>query len=298
MPDKPWEQAGIQAAGQLAGTAMGMLAGGIENKRQLKQQKKLNKMNFEQHKLYTDYNTKAQMEMWERTNYKAQMDQLKKAGLNPALMYEGGGAGGTTQAATGGEAQATATRGTETIQGMGMGLQMGMMQAQLRLINAQAKKAEADAELTAGAQTGNIEADTENKILQAIILEYTGKEAKSVYENVKEPNRAIEAKTYQDEMEARQGVAGTIYELWVDGKLKEKGLAEIEAIALGNAKSRAEKAKIMQEIDLLEANLKGKNIENAIAELEMKMQKQTGVDKASPTWMKVLARLYIGLMGK
>lgn len=43
--------------------------------------------------------------MWNETNYKAQREQLKRAGLNPALMYGmGGGAGGTTQSGSGGSA--------------------------------------------------------------------------------------------------------------------------------------------------------------------------------------------------
>ena len=35
-------------------------------------------------------------EMWEKTNYDAQVEQMKKAGLSPALMYGQAGAGGGT----------------------------------------------------------------------------------------------------------------------------------------------------------------------------------------------------------
>ena len=35
-------------------------------------------------------------EMWEKTNYAAQIEQMKKAGLSPALMYGQAGAGGGT----------------------------------------------------------------------------------------------------------------------------------------------------------------------------------------------------------
>ena len=37
---------------------------------------------------------KHQLEMWEKTNYPAQVAQMRKAGLNPALMYGQAGAGG------------------------------------------------------------------------------------------------------------------------------------------------------------------------------------------------------------
>ena len=35
-------------------------------------------------------------EMWEKTNYAAQIEQMKKANLSPALMYGQAGAGGGT----------------------------------------------------------------------------------------------------------------------------------------------------------------------------------------------------------
>jgi len=45
-----------------------------------------------------------QMDMWNKTNYGAQVEHMKNAGLNPALMYKGAGAGGTTGSQTGGSA--------------------------------------------------------------------------------------------------------------------------------------------------------------------------------------------------
>ena len=41
-----------------------------------------------------DLGHKQQMQMWEDTNYAAQREQLRKAGLNPAMIYGGGGEGG------------------------------------------------------------------------------------------------------------------------------------------------------------------------------------------------------------
>lgn len=298
MPENPWMQTAANAGQSAIGGILGFALGGLENKRQRKQQRKLNDIQFEAHRKFTEYDNAQQMKMWEATNYKAQMEQLRKAGLNPALIYEGSGAGGTTQASSGGEAAVQASRGSETIQGMGMGLQMGMMKAQLDLMRAQTEKTKAEAAKTAGVDTANVAADTANKQLEAIILKYTGKEQKDVYELVTSPNREIQAQTYQSEMEARTGVAGTIYELWVEGKLKEQSLAQIESIVLANAKTREERNKIIKDIELLEQNIKGAKIGNVIADLEAKIQSQTGVDKASPAWMKVLARLFVGLTGK
>ena len=46
-----------------------------------------------------------QYQQWLRTNYPKQIEMMKKAGLNPALMYAKGGPGGTTGSQTGGGAK-------------------------------------------------------------------------------------------------------------------------------------------------------------------------------------------------
>lgn len=42
------------------------------------------------------YNQDLAKEMWDYTNFENQKEHMKKAGLNPALMYAKGGPGGTT----------------------------------------------------------------------------------------------------------------------------------------------------------------------------------------------------------
>lgn len=294
------QQLGMQAASNAVGGIMGLALGSINDKRQLKQQGKLQKQQIAGNKEMIDYQMAKELQMWQNTNYGPQMEQLKKAGLNPGLIYGmSGGGGATTGNATASVQGTSAPQGGREIQDMvGMGMQMQLLQAQKEVLQTQAEKNRADAAKTAGVDTANVQADTENKILQKIITEYTGKEAKDIYEQVSSPNRQIQAKTYQDELEARQGVAGNIYELWTEGKLKDKSIAEIEQILLGNAKSRAEKAKIMSEIDLLDQNIKGAQLDNIIRELETRLQTQTGIDRNSPAWMKVLGRLFVQLFNK
>lgn len=289
-------QLGMQTASQAIGAGMGMILGEYNDKRQLRQQERLQKLQIEGQKEMSDYNLKRQMNMWEMTNYKAQVEQLKKAGLNPALMYGMSGGGGTTaNASPGNVSGASAPQGGGEIQQMiGMGLQNA---AQLRLINAQAENIEADTK-NKSAGTENIQADTENKILQKVITEFTGKEAKDTYEKIKSPNRSIEAKTYEDELAARQGVAGTIYDLWVSGQLEQKSMAEIEEILLRNAKTRQETKNIHRTIDLIEENIKGAKLDNIIKELESKLQTETGIDRNSPAWLKILGRLFVQLTSK
>ena len=67
-----------------------------------------------------DYSYGKQMDMWNATNYPAQVEQLNKAGLNPALEYGMKGGGGVTTGSP-----------TTGVQGgaagnIGMGIESGM----------------------------------------------------------------------------------------------------------------------------------------------------------------------------
>lgn len=93
-----------------------------------------------------NFQMEKQMEMWERTGYKAQVEQLKKAGLNPALLYGMSGGGGQTAA---GPTATTPMPSTPQHDNVGMGLQAGI---QMQLLQA---------------QKANIEADTEKKKVEA-----------------------------------------------------------------------------------------------------------------------------------
>lgn len=132
----------------------------------------------------------------------------------------------------------------------------------------------------------------------SIILKYTGKELQDTYEQVKSPARGVEAKTHQDEMEARQGIAGTIYEMWTEGKLKDKATGEVTQILLSNAKTEQETEQIKETMKLLEQHIKGAKLDNIIKDLEAKLQTETGIDKTSSGLLKILGRLFIKLTGK
>lgn len=140
---------GMITAGLGAATAAKNLLGiGNSGKKQLEQQEKLNKQQIEGSKELSEYQRQQQMKMWEDTNYKPQVDQIKKAGLNPALLYGTSGGGGATvggggMAISGGQAaNEAATTQAET----GQAGILGMMGAQLRVLESQANKNDAEAE--------------------------------------------------------------------------------------------------------------------------------------------------------
>ena len=136
--------------GSALGGVMGLALGGINDKRQMKQQERLQQLQIAGQKEMGIFNREQQMKLWEDTNYKAQVEQMKKAGLSVSNMYGGGGAGGATAAATSGSVSGGTAAGTtnEAMAGMGLMLQNQNLAAQRDLIKA---------------QTNNIDADTANK---------------------------------------------------------------------------------------------------------------------------------------
>lgn len=149
-----------QAATTLGGQGMGMLLGRLTEKhddaRQLRQQQALTNIQAGANEAAAEANYKRQLDMWNKTNYPAQVEQLKKAGLNPALLYGTSGGGGATVNA----AQASGVSGgsAQGMSGEGMAMMNSIMNGQLiaaqtEALKAQANKDNATATKTAGADT-------------------------------------------------------------------------------------------------------------------------------------------------
>lgn len=145
-------QIATNASEGVVGQILGLVTGGAQDRRQLKQQKKLQNLQIKGQKELADYQQQKELDMWHQTNYGAQIEELKNAGLNPALLYGKGGGGGTT---TGGGIATGVTSGTPTdpSAATGMGIQLGMMQAQKALIEAQTAKTKAETTKTEGVDT-------------------------------------------------------------------------------------------------------------------------------------------------
>lgn len=168
---------GAQAAGNVINEGMGLLLAGPKRKAQMRTARQMQNLQMEGQKEMTDFNMKKQLEMWEATGYGAQVDQMKRAGINPALLYGMGSGGGQTANVEQGNVASQhagtpeASRGAE---GMGLMIgQLGLIKAQERNLDADTKKKEAEAAKTAGVDTevgkatvSNLAADTENKKAQ------------------------------------------------------------------------------------------------------------------------------------
>ena len=215
----------------------------------------------------------AAMDIWEKTNYKAQMGQLEKAGLNPGLIYGMGGSGGTLGGSSA-TAQGAAGTGAMDIAGA----------AQIALLNAQRENIEADTE-NKRADKGKKEAETPGAIAESTMKSQEAESRKGWTK--------VMSETYGSELEARQALAKTTYDLWVDGKLKDGAEAEIAAKLKANAKTDEEIKAIQQGIDKMKVDIQTGKLNNEILELEKEMQTELGIDKNSPVWMKMIGRLII-----
>ena len=135
------EPLGMMAA-SATDAILGLALQGQQDRRQLRQQEKLQQLEMAGQRQMTDYNMMKQMEMWRNTNYTAQMEQLRKAGLNPGLIYGmGGGGGQTTNIEAGKVTGANApTGGNEIASMIGMGLTRELQKAQIENIKAQTEK--------------------------------------------------------------------------------------------------------------------------------------------------------------
>lgn len=208
-----WSDLGMGLAGQIGGgivgAGMGLLLEGHNDRRQLEQERKLQEQQMGFNKQMAEFNYQQQMKMWEATNYKAQMEQLKKAGLNPGLIYGMSGGGGATTAA----APATAPSGGTAPRGggeaMGMALQGAQSAMQVELLRAQKE---------------NIEADTKNKLGDAANKPLVGANISANTELAK-----IEARIKNIDVE----IKGRTIEDAIDIITGEASIATYEAIRTG-----------------------------------------------------------------
>lgn len=147
MPALDWASIGTGAVNNIIGAGMGLLLEGHNDRRQLKQQQALLNQQYKMDNAMANQNWARQYQFWEATNYDAQVQQLKKAGLNPALLYSKGGPGGVTGQQGAHVASANAPTGGMEV------MNMIMNKAQLDLIRAQTEKTKAEATKTAGIDT-------------------------------------------------------------------------------------------------------------------------------------------------
>ena len=192
------EQLGMNAAGAAVDNAIGLIAGGVQANRQMRNQRKLMAEQLGIDKLKMEEQRKIQMQMWKETNYAAQVEELKKAGLSIGLMYGKGGAGGTTTGAG-----ATGVSAPQAPTGMGMigGSQLAAQMANIELTKAQTENIKAGTERKLGVDKSKVEAEigslietTNNAKIQGRLME--------IEEDMKGIELEIKDRTKEDSINA------------------------------------------------------------------------------------------------
>ena len=128
------------AIGTAAGSIFGSLMGNKMQQDQFGNQLTLMKKQHEYNEESANAAQKRAYEMWENTNYAAQIEQMKKANLSPALMYgQAGARGGTVSGAQGQGPSQPVDRSIEMkLKGQEMGLQLANLASQIKLNESQA----------------------------------------------------------------------------------------------------------------------------------------------------------------
>lgn len=206
------------AATNMAGNWLG-IGNKRQDKRQLKQQTKLNEINSATAKNLADYEQNLKLKMWKDTNYSAQLDQARLAGISKAAAIGGSGTG-TQGASVGSVGGGAAANAAETQNARTASLQQNMqLVSQLALQKAQKE---------------NIEADTANK--QADANKKSGIDtdvAKQGLEQAKQTQQAIVDKAVKDALTAGEQYTKTSAESQEANRGLEDRLKAIKANALG-----------------------------------------------------------------
>jgi hypothetical protein len=137
---------------QTGGAIIGKVFGDLNDERQLQMNRRLQDAQIEANTRMGRINVGMQKEMWDYTNFENQLKHMKAAGLSPALMYGGSGAGGTTAQASAGSVQSgdAPKGGGEMAQ---MGMMMASQEASIELMKAQADKTRVEADKLKGVDT-------------------------------------------------------------------------------------------------------------------------------------------------
>jgi hypothetical protein len=160
-------------AGAVAGGAMAIGQQIAQDEQQKRTKDLMNTQVNNQEALMRD-NMNMQEQYWHDTNYSAQVDEAKKAGLNPALLYAKGGGGGSTMPGGPSAGMGIAPQAENKAQQLQTAGQAAEIAADVRLKNAQADNLSAQTPQQAdlmNAQIASINQGVNNQKAQEILTD-------------------------------------------------------------------------------------------------------------------------------
>ena len=209
-----FDELGNAAAGSLGGGFAGMALSGIkslfggsradEEKRALRMMEKQMALQAKYNREQADYSSELAKQMWDYTNYENQIEHMKNAGLNPALMYKGAGAGGSAS----GAGSAGAVSGGD-----------GLFGLQAKLIQSQIEKTEAETAKTA-AEAGNIAKNTTKAGVDTTKTVMDTRKVKEEIDAIKKQNRMLDFGLDREEFEKakRDALKNESYGYYINGE--------------------------------------------------------------------------------
>jgi len=132
----------------IGAAVIGAVGGMAAARSQNRNQRRLMDVQYQNQRMLNQHGHDLQMDMWNKTNYGAQVKHMKDAGLNPALMYGSAGQGGTTGSQGGGSAASG-----NAAQVRMMDMQNMLIGAEMKLKESEANKNNAIANKTSGVDT-------------------------------------------------------------------------------------------------------------------------------------------------
>lgn len=217
------------AMGQAAQQSGDLITRTVGMGMQRSQNKKLLQQEYEYNKKWGKFQNELALDMWDKTNYAAQIEQMKKAGLNVGLMYGGGGAGGAIAQQP--SAGASGAKASDQMPSGGMGMQIGMQaarnQKEMEVLEAQKENINADT-ANKKAENPNIGKEganlgTQNQIME---LDRQLKELSNQRETetIKDQIASVKAQKEKLEAEARQeNVEANVSEATEKEQVKQRG---------------------------------------------------------------------------
>lgn len=161
------------------------------------------------------------MKTWDETNYGAQVEHMKKAGLSTGLMYGGSGAGGAT---TGGAMEQGVSGGNAP---QAKGMDIGQI-ASIGLMTAQSEKLKAETEnIKEGTEKTHIEGRGEmiRNLIEEIGMGYTGGEgAKRSADHYGQIEMKRDSPTARAQKATPEKMEQEITNLRVEERAKEAGI--------------------------------------------------------------------------
>lgn len=225
----------------------------LANEKNMENQQELNKEQFGYQMMLNKQGQKLGLETWKATSYPAQVEMMKEAGLNPALMYGSAGSGGTTQSGSGGSASGS---GAPQLS-FGSIMDIGMAKSQIELNNAMAGKEDATKNKLNGIDTE----EGRQRILSSLKdMELTDQEIKQVSQATGKTIEEIK-NLQKGRQVMEKGIEKTDAEIEQIGQLIGKTKEEVKSLIEQRKLTKAQTNNVQQDTELKEAQ--EKNIKQA-----------------------------------